>query len=117
MVKRHVVGAHYGLKDWLAQRVTAIYMALFSVVFGIRLLCLGEFNYYNWSALWASAAVQFFGFLFVLSVIYHAWVGVRDIWMDYGKPDGLRLALHLVTLFLLIGYTGWAVRILWRLLP
>ena len=27
MVKREVVGAHYGLRDWLAQRVTAVVMA------------------------------------------------------------------------------------------
>jgi succinate dehydrogenase / fumarate reductase membrane anchor subunit len=115
MVSRPVIGAHYGLRDWLVQRVTAIYMALFTLGFAISLFGLGGFNYHNWAAYWAAPAAQFFGFLFVLSVIYHAWVGVRDIWMDYGKPDGLRLVLHLVTLFLLIGYTGWAIRILWRL--
>ncbi len=27
MVNRIVVGAHYGLKDWLVQRVTAVVMA------------------------------------------------------------------------------------------
>ena len=26
--KRLVVGAHYGLRDWLAQRITAIVMAV-----------------------------------------------------------------------------------------
>ncbi len=30
--KRVVVGAHYGLRDWLAQRVTAVLMALFTVL-------------------------------------------------------------------------------------
>jgi succinate dehydrogenase / fumarate reductase membrane anchor subunit len=115
MVKRHVVGAHYGLRDWLAQRVTAIYMALFTLGFVAALLCMGRFGHHDWVALFASPVVRFSGFLFVLSLIYHAWVGVRDIWMDYVKPVGLRLALHVVTLLLLIGYTGWAVHILWRL--
>ena len=27
-MKRQVVGAHYGLRDWLAQRVTAVVMAV-----------------------------------------------------------------------------------------
>ena len=35
--KRTVVGAHYGLRDWLSQRVTAVLMALFTLI----LLALG----------------------------------------------------------------------------
>lgn len=116
MVKRLAIGAHYGLKDWLIQRVTAIYMALFTLVFAALLLfCLPEFSYEAWSGLFSSACIKFFSFLFIVSLCYHAWVGVRDIWMDYVKHAGLRLALHLVVLFLLVGYAGWAVRILWRL--
>ncbi|MDR1228291.1 MAG: succinate dehydrogenase, hydrophobic membrane anchor protein [Azoarcus sp.] len=118
MVNRPVVGAHYGLKDWLVQRVTAIYMALFTLFFVICLLCLPEFGTQEWQEAWkdlfASWCVCFFGFLFVLSLCYHAWIGVRDIWMDYVKPAGVRLALHIVTLLLLVGYAGWAVHILWR---
>ncbi|WP_299018846.1 succinate dehydrogenase, hydrophobic membrane anchor protein, partial [uncultured Tepidimonas sp.] len=45
----------------------------------------------------------------------HAWIGVRDIWMDYIKPVGLRLALHGLTLVWLVGCTGWAFQVLWRL--
>jgi succinate dehydrogenase / fumarate reductase membrane anchor subunit len=41
-------------------------------------------------------------------------VGVRDILMDYVKPDGLRLTLQVVTLLLLAVYVAWAVQILWR---
>ena len=43
------------------------------------------------------------------------WIGIRDLWMDYIKPNGVRLALHLVTIFVLVGYAGWAAQILWRL--
>lgn len=114
MVNRHIVGAHYGLKDWLAQRVTAIYMALFTLVFAVRLSCLPELDAFAWQGLFASPLTRFFGFIFALSLFYHAWVGVRDIWMDYVKPAGVRLALHLITLLLLIGYAGWAAYILWR---
>ena len=59
--------------------------------------------------------MQFATFLFFMSLFYHAWVGVRDIFMDYIKPVGVRLALHVIVLFLLIGYAGWVARILWRL--
>ncbi|MCK2089118.1 succinate dehydrogenase, hydrophobic membrane anchor protein [Thauera aromatica] len=115
MVKRIVVGAHYGLKDWIAQRATAVFMALYTVLFAICALGLSEFSYAAWSELFSRGVFKFLSFLFFLSLFYHAWVGVRDIWMDYIKPDGVRLALHLVTLFLLVGYAGWAAQILWRL--
>ena len=54
-------------------------------------------------------------FLFILSLTYHAWVGLRDIWMDYVQPTGIRLVLHVFTLLALLGYAGWAVQILWRI--
>jgi hypothetical protein len=45
----------------------------------------------------------------VSSLVWHAWVGVRDIWMDYIKPVGVRLVLQVVTIVWLVGYAGWAV--------
>ncbi|WP_041642448.1 succinate dehydrogenase, hydrophobic membrane anchor protein [Azoarcus olearius] len=115
MVNRKIVGAHYGLKDWIAQRATAVFMAIYTVVFAICALTLPELSYSAWSGLFSNGLMKFASFLFFLSVFYHAWIGVRDIWMDYVKPDGLRLSLHLITLFLLVGYAGWAAQILWRL--
>ena len=52
--------------------------------------------------------------LFAFSLAWHAWVGVRDILMDYIKPDGPRLALQVLTLLLLATYVGWTVQVLWR---
>jgi succinate dehydrogenase / fumarate reductase membrane anchor subunit len=49
-----------------------------------------------------------------VSLAWHAWVGVRDIVMDYIKPDGLRLGLEVVTILVLASYVGWTVQILWR---
>ena len=115
MVKRIVVGAHYGLRDWIAQRMTAVFMAVFTVLFVAAVLGLPEMNYQAWSGLFRNGLVRFFAFLFFLALFYHAWIGVRDIWMDYIKPVGIRLTLHVVTIFLLVGYAGWAAQILWRL--
>ncbi|NMG35557.1 succinate dehydrogenase, hydrophobic membrane anchor protein [Azoarcus sp. TTM-91] len=115
MVNRHVVGAHYGLRDWIAQRATALFMAIYTVIFGICALTLPELSYDAWSGLFSNGLMKFATFLFFLSLFFHAWIGIRDIWMDYVKPAGLRLVLHLITIFLLVGYAGWAAQILWRL--
>ena len=113
-MNRIVVGAHYGLKDWLAQRITAVVMALYTVYIGGALVCL-DGSYESWHALLSGSLTRFCTFLFIVSVCYHAWIGVRDIWMDYIKPTALRLTLHVLTLLALAGYAGWAVQILWRL--
>lgn len=115
MVRRIVVGAHYGLRDWIGQRVTAVYMAIYTVIFAIAALTLPEMSYEAWSGLFSGGLMRFLTFLFFLALFYHAWIGVRDIFMDYIKPTGVRLALHVVVLFLLFGYAGWAAQILWRL--
>lgn len=115
MVKRIVVGAHYGLKDWIAQRATAVYMAIYTLIFAVAVLLLPDYSQASWQALFSGGVMRFATFLFFLSLFYHAWIGVRDIFMDYIKPTGLRLTLHLVVVFLLVGYAGWAAQILWRL--
>jgi len=52
--------------------------------------------------------------LFSLAVMLHAWVGVRDILMDYVKPTAIRLTLEVLFLLALAYYTVWALQILWR---
>jgi succinate dehydrogenase / fumarate reductase, membrane anchor subunit len=111
---RIVVGAHYGLKDWLAQRITGIVMALYTLFMAAALLA-GVNGQEGWRALMSHGFVRFFTFLFIVSLCWHAWIGVRDIWMDYVKPASIRLTLHSLTAIALIGYAGWAIQVIWRL--
>jgi succinate dehydrogenase / fumarate reductase membrane anchor subunit len=52
-------------------------------------------------------------FLFLLSVLYHAWIGVRDIYMDYIQPVSIRLTLHTLTVLALVAYAGWVFELVW----
>jgi len=113
--KRLVVGAGYGFRDWLAQRVTAVLMALFTVVVLAQVLMPGEIGYDKWAAIFSAQWMKVLTFVVILSLAYHAWVGVRDIWMDYVKPVGLRLVLQVFSIVWLVGCAGWAIQVLWRL--
>ena len=113
--KRLVVGAHYGFADWLAQRVTGGAMALFTLVLGAQLLFGGPLGYDRWAGMFSAQWMKVLTFVVIVSIAWHAWVGMRDIWMDYVKPTGLRLTLHVLTITALVGYTAWAAAILWRL--
>jgi succinate dehydrogenase / fumarate reductase membrane anchor subunit len=114
MVKRIIVGAHYGTRDWLAQRVTAAIMAVYVVVLAWLIASRAPFTYESWKALFSQGGMRVATLLFALSLAWHAWVGARDILMDYVKHDGLRLALQMLTVLLLAGYASWAIEILWR---
>jgi len=114
MVNRVIVGAHYGLRDWLAQRVTAVIMAVYSVIVLVALLRGQPINYGVWRDLFTQGWMRVATLLFAASLAWHAWVGVRDILMDYIKHTGLRLALETVVLLTLAGYLAWAIQILWR---
>jgi succinate dehydrogenase / fumarate reductase membrane anchor subunit len=114
MVNRVIVGAHYGLRDWLAQRVTAGIMAVYSVILAVVLLSGQPINYAIWHDLFTQGWMRVATLLFAASLAWHAWVGVRDIIMDYIKPTGLRLSLEAVVLLIIAGYVAWAVQILWR---
>jgi len=115
MVKRVVVGAHYGLKDWLAQRITAVVMALYIAAFaGILLICPPQ-GHEGWRALFQNQFMRIATFVFFISLFWHAWIGVRDIFMDYIQPTSIRLAAEVVAVLVLVAYTGWAIQILWSL--
>lgn len=115
MVNRIVVGAHYGLRDWIAQRATAVIMLAYTVLFFVVVGALAPDSFEAWRAIFANGFIKFATFLFFVSLFWHAWIGVRDIWMDYIKPTGLRLSLMVVTISLLVGYAAWSAKILWSL--
>ena len=102
------------MRDWLAQRITAAIMAVYSVILLAVLVSSAPITYVVWKALFAQGWMRVATLLFAASLGWHAWVGVRDILMDYVKPTGLRLALQVAVLLTIAGYLAWTVQILWR---
>jgi succinate dehydrogenase / fumarate reductase membrane anchor subunit len=113
MVNREVVGAHYGLRDWLAQRVTAIVLALYTLLFLSALIAAPTIDFSSWRRLFAPQWMKLATLLFLVSLYLHAWIGMRNIIMDYIKSASLRLALYVIVIAALIAYAGWSIQILW----
>ena len=114
VVNRVVVGAHYGLANFIAQRVTAVIMALYSVIMLVVVIGGRPLSYAVWKDLFTQGWMRVATLLFAVSLAWHAWVGMRDILMDYVKPTGLRLFSEISCLLVLAVYLGWTVQILWR---
>lgn len=113
MVNRIIVGAHYGLKDWLTQRISAVIIAAYSLVLLALVLTRSPLVQEGWKALFAPQWFRVFTLLFLLSVFWHAWVGMRDIVMDYVQPIAIKLTVEVLIALALVVYAVWAVRILW----
>ena len=113
--KRIVVGAHYGLRDWLAQRVTAALMAVFTLILLAQVIfSRGPVGYDLWAGIFTAQWMKALTFVVIIALLYHVWVGMRDIWMDYIKPVGIRLTLQVLSIIWLVGCAGWSIQVLWR---
>jgi succinate dehydrogenase / fumarate reductase, membrane anchor subunit len=118
VVKRYAknpVGAHYGLRPWLLQRLTAVVMGLYTVVLVASLLVHPIGSQAELRALFAGGFFRVATLLAFTALLYHAWVGLCDIFMDYVKPVWMRVGLEVAVALVLLGYFAWAATILWGL--
>ncbi|WP_018873322.1 succinate dehydrogenase, hydrophobic membrane anchor protein [Thioalkalivibrio sp. ALJ16] len=103
-----------GQRAWLLQRLTAVYIGLWLI------LALGYFifappvDHATWQATVGHPLVGLLTALFVLALLLHAWIGLRDVVMDYVHPPGTRLAVLSVSAGALILLGLWALFILIR---
>ena len=113
--RRTVVGAHYGVRDWLAQRVTAVVMALFTLaVLAQVIFTRGPVGYDQGAGIFHPQWMKMLTFTTIVALLYHVWVGMREVLMDYVKPVGVRLVLQILVIVWLVGCAGWAIQALWR---
>lgn len=111
--KRLVVGAHYGLAGFIAQRITSVVLTLWILLVGASVL-FGPLTYDTWAGLFAPLPMKIISLVALFSLLYHVWIGLRNIWMDYVSPVWARLSLQTITVLWLIACAVWSVQILWR---
>jgi succinate dehydrogenase / fumarate reductase membrane anchor subunit len=105
-VSRHT----HGLRSWLLQRISAMYLAVFLCYVLVHWLRHGAHSYSQWQSWLTSPLMNIAAAGFILALLAHAWVGMRDVILDYIKPVGLRLAVLSLVALLLAGSALWALR-------
>ncbi len=108
-----ITGAHYGLRDWLIQRITALLMVVYVLLWAILSVFLQISDYVVLKSLFANQWMRIASFLFFISLCWHAWVGVRNVLMDYIHTTSTRLTIHIITIISLFFYLIWFAEILW----
>lgn len=108
-------GSHTGTGTWLVQRATAVVLALALPVLGMRILLALPVDFVGWRALFQPAAMRVACVLTAAALALHAWVGMRDVFMDYVRPTLLRLILYLAVIVILAGSVATLAATLWSL--
>jgi succinate dehydrogenase / fumarate reductase membrane anchor subunit len=112
MNHRHSGSAHSGLGEWLLQRLSALYLAGFLLWAVLVLAVAPPPEYLAWKAWFSGNGVRLAFALCFLSILVHAWVGMRSVFLDYLKPLWLRFAVQIFFFFGLIALAFWATHIL-----
>lgn len=101
-----------GLRSWMLQRITAIYIALFLIYSLVFIAIESPMRYSVWRHWIGGPVMNAMLGLFALSLFVHAWIGVKDIILDYVKPVSLRILLLSIIACTLISMAIWMLRIL-----
>lgn len=116
MVKRNITGSGYGFNSWLQQRITAIIMLVVSLVFLGFVFIMAtsvDSNLASWQNLFSCTITKIVVQVFFVALLLHAWVGVRDIWMDYIQSTALKLTLHILTILWLVMSLVYSIKVIW----
>ena len=100
-----------GMRAWLLQRLTAIYIAIYSLSLIVWIVSNLPVNYTNWYDFLSNPIILITTILFYLSLFIHAWVGVRDVLVDYAKPSSVRFILLTALALFLTVMTMWLLLI------
>lgn len=101
-----------GLRAWVLQRITAIYLGLFTLYLLALMLAGGHGDWRHWRDLFAQLLMSVATLLYVLALLLHAWIGMRDVLLDYVRPLALRISLLALVGFGLVACGLWAAQAL-----
>ncbi len=108
------IGSHIGTGTWLLQRASAVVLAVALPGLLAYVLLALPLDFASWQALLAPLGMRLLIGLSGVALALHAWVGMRDIFMDYVHPLGLRLTLYLAVILTLATSVAWLAAILAR---
>ena len=113
MVKSVLGVNHQGLRDRIIQRLTAIFMAIYSIFLMAYFISHSDLSFAEWHSLFSSQWMKVATILFILGILFHAWIGIWTVFTDYVKPFVLRSILNTLVLIMLFACFFWGILILW----
>ena len=101
-----------GSRDWIFQRISAVVLAVYSVVI-VGFFLFNDVNFEAWKGFMLSLPMKLFSLVAILSLVFHAWVGMWTVLTDYVKSSGLRLVIQSLVITAVLVYLFWGAMIFW----
>lgn len=101
-----------GSRDWILQRISAVVLAVYSVVM-VGFFLFNDVNFESWQGFMLSLPMKLFSLVAILSLVFHTWVGMWTVLTDYVKSSGLRLVIQSLVIIAVLVYLFWGVMIFW----
>ena len=102
-----------GLKEWVVQRFTGLYISFYFIFMIVCLFSFDNFNYNNCVELFSSFYFKIITILFVFSLSLHSSIGISVILTDYIKHVYFRIILDFIVNIILLSYIFCIMQILW----
>ena len=102
-----------GLKDWLIQRVTAVYFLAYSIFIIVFLLLHPQLSFAKWHELFSNIWFQLASFIALIAISFHTWVGIWTVTTDYIKCTAWRISVQMLVVLWLLSQFIWGIMILW----
>lgn len=109
-----------GSRDWMVQRISAVVLAVYSVILLGFFLIQGNVDFFEWSAFMTSLPMRLLSLVAIIALAGHAWVGMWTVFTDYittGKlgssAAGLRLVLQAAMIIAILVFLFWGIMIFW----
>ena len=111
-----------GARDWIVQRISAVVLAIYSVVMLGFFLTHSNVTYDQWVSFMMSLPMRLFSLVAIIALAGHAWVGMWTVFTDYvtsnklgPKAAGIRLVLQAAMIIAIFVYLFWGIMIFWGL--
>ncbi len=101
-----------GLRAWLVQRIAAVYIGFFSLYLLIHFTTNAPGSYLEWRDWVGHPGIAVSWALFFIALLLHAWVGMRDVLLDYVHNTAVRLVALLGLALFLLAQGLWALTVL-----
>ena len=104
-----------GLRDWIIQRITAVYLGFYAIFLFIYFMVHPGLSYQVWQQLFTFFWFRTLTVICLGCLVLHAWVGIWTVITDYIKIPVLRMLIQVLVILALIVFLVWGVEIVWGL--
>src|SRR5262249_21901161 len=102
-----------GLRDWLIQRISALYLLIYALFLIVFLLLHPQLRYEQWQNVFHCLWFQLATLIALITLSLHIWIGVWTVTTDYLRCTVIRLSVQMLVALWLFLQFFWGFMMVW----